>query len=140
MNTWRCERALSNGCSGEWTQLCQPTAVQLCMHAVVCARSEQAAVYVCTMRRYHCVSSHTEAMGGSLRGWLSVREDSRGACWLLWERQLFPAGRREESPGSVRRGMVIAAWFAVAWEVKKEEEDGLESSGGAILFKTVEQG
>lgn len=36
--------------------------------------------------------------------------------------------------------MVIAAWFAVAWEVKKEEEDGLESSGGAILFKTVEQG
>lgn len=35
---------------------------------------------------------------------------------------------------SLRRGTVIAAGFAVAWEVKGGEEDGLDSSGRAGHF------
>lgn len=35
---------------------------------------------------------------------------------------------------SLRRDMVTVAGFAVAWEVKEEEEDGLQSSGGASHF------
>ena len=34
----------------------------------------------------------------------------------------------------MRRDMVTVAGFAVAWEVKEEEEDGLQSSGGASHF------
>lgn len=105
MNTQRCERALSNGCSGEWIQLCQPTAVQLCMHAAVCAHSEQAAVYVCIMRRYHCVSSHTEAMGGLTERMAQCEGGQpRGLLVVMGAaQQLFPAGRREEIQG-VRGG------------------------------------
>lgn len=67
-------------------------------------------------------------MGGSLRG-----GHLRGpaSCYREW---FFPSGRREESPVSLRKGTVIAAGFAVAWEVKGGEEDGLASSGRARHF------